>query len=242
MAHFISESTVHEYQYSIEHFPETSSLMSSCTGTNYDFSIWSRSSHSSLSLKELQTSFPDVVNHFPAYNSSPANNDSRRRSRYGVIGYAQGCEVFRQGKVLGEHTEVYDTEMAGLRAAAEETRRYILDEWTETKPERIIFYADNSAAITKIFEGTHGKVQQHSKAFRRAIGTILRTNTKTKIAISWCPGHSSIIGNEEADKLAKSALLLNLMNPNYRTQAFVGALHKRELLEEIGRASCRERV
>ena len=28
----------------IEHFPETSSLMSSCTGTNYDFSIWSRSS------------------------------------------------------------------------------------------------------------------------------------------------------------------------------------------------------
>src|SRR5260221_8061929 len=44
MAHFISESTVHEYQYSIDHFPETSSLMSSGTGTNYDFSIWYRSS------------------------------------------------------------------------------------------------------------------------------------------------------------------------------------------------------
>src|SRR6266436_1605989 len=61
MAHFISESTVHEYQYSIEHFPETSSLMSSGSGTNYDFSIWSRSSHSSLSLKELWTSFPDAT-------------------------------------------------------------------------------------------------------------------------------------------------------------------------------------
>src|SRR5258705_5032505 len=60
MAHFISESTVHEYQYSIEHFPETSSLMSSGSGTNYDFSICSRSSHSSLSLRELQTSFPDA--------------------------------------------------------------------------------------------------------------------------------------------------------------------------------------
>src|SRR6266446_5977135 len=59
MAHFISESTVHGYQYSIEHFPETSSLMSSGAGTNYDFSIWSRSSHSSLSLQELWTSFPD---------------------------------------------------------------------------------------------------------------------------------------------------------------------------------------
>src|SRR5258706_16368844 len=64
MTHFISESTVHEYQYSIEHFPETSSLMTSGSGTNYDFSICSRSSHSflsSLSLKELWTSFPDVV-------------------------------------------------------------------------------------------------------------------------------------------------------------------------------------
>src|SRR5258708_33438792 len=39
MTHFISESTVHEYQYSIEHFPETSSLMTSGYGTNYDFSI-----------------------------------------------------------------------------------------------------------------------------------------------------------------------------------------------------------
>src|SRR5260221_8447690 len=59
MADFISESTVHGYQYSIEHFPETSSLMSSGTGTNYDFSIWYRSSHSSLSLWELWTPFPD---------------------------------------------------------------------------------------------------------------------------------------------------------------------------------------
>src|SRR5258708_7758388 len=132
---------------------------------------------------------------FTAYNGSLTNNDGRRRSGYGVVGYAQGHKVFRQGKVLGEHTEVYDTKMVGLWAAAEEMRRYILNEWTETKPERIIFYANNLAAITKIFEGAHRKVQQHSKAFRRAIGTILCTNTKTKIAISWCPGHSSIIGN-----------------------------------------------
>ena len=47
MTHFISESTVHEYKYSIEHFPETSCPMSSGSGTNYDFSIWSRSSRSS---------------------------------------------------------------------------------------------------------------------------------------------------------------------------------------------------
>src|SRR5260221_11490146 len=67
MTHFISESTVHEYQYSIEHFPETSSLMTSGYGTNYDFSICSRSPHSSLSLKELQTLFPDVPQNHPKY-------------------------------------------------------------------------------------------------------------------------------------------------------------------------------
>src|SRR5258708_23373087 len=122
--------------------------------------------------------------------------------------------------------------MAGLRAAAEETKRFILNAWSEHTPERIIFYADNTAAITKIFEGAHGKAQQHSKGFRRAIGSILCNNTETKIAISWCPGHSGIIGNEEADKLAKSASLQNPTNPNYKTQAYVGALHKRELLEE----------
>src|SRR5258707_13696711 len=74
MAHFISESTVHEYQYSIEHFPETSSLMTSGSGTNYDFSICSRSSHSSLSslsLKELWTSFPDVDRTCLIWNIQP---------------------------------------------------------------------------------------------------------------------------------------------------------------------------
>src|SRR5260221_4396034 len=56
MAHFISESTVHEYPYSIEHSPETSSLMSSGSGTNYDFSIWSRSSGHCFLMKQTSTS------------------------------------------------------------------------------------------------------------------------------------------------------------------------------------------
>src|SRR5258705_3953051 len=72
MTHFISESTVHEYQYPIEHFPETSSsLMSSGSGTIYHFSIWSRSSLSSLSLKELWTSFTDACTLITSNGPSP---------------------------------------------------------------------------------------------------------------------------------------------------------------------------
>jgi len=156
----------------------------------------------------------------------------RRKSGYGVVGYIQGHKVFRQGGALGEHTEAFDTKMAGLWAAVEETKKFILDTQPELKPKRVIFYANNTTAITKIFEGAHRKAQQHSKGFRKAIGSILCNNTKTKIAISWCPGHSGIIGNEAVDKLAKSALLKTPMNPNYKTQAYVGTLHKRELLEE----------
>src|SRR5258708_8249359 len=99
--------------------------------------------------------------------------------------------------------------MARLWAAAEETKRYILNLWTEPNPKRVILYANNSATITKIFKGADRKAQQHSKAFRRAIGSILCNNPKTKIAISWCPGHSDIIGNEEANKLAKSTSTQN---------------------------------
>src|SRR5258705_12062331 len=68
----------------------------------------------------------------------------------------------------------------------------ILNSWTEPKPKRVIFYADNSATITKIFEGAHGKAQHHSKAFRKVISSILCNNPETKIAISWCPGHSGV--------------------------------------------------
>jgi len=59
MDYFISEYTIHEYWYSIEHFPETSSLMSFGSGTNYGFSVCSRSPESSPSLQELWTLFPD---------------------------------------------------------------------------------------------------------------------------------------------------------------------------------------
>ena len=76
--------------------------------------------------------------------------------------------------------------MAGLHEAALETQKYIKDEHTSPKPNNIIFYANNTAVIQKIFKGTQGKAQDHSCSFRRVISKILEEFPNTRIAISWC--------------------------------------------------------
>ena len=112
---------------------------------------------------------------------------------------------------------MYDAEMAGLQAAAEEAFKYTTDPKTTQKPSKIIFYADNSAAIRKIFEGAQGKAQSHSREFRRHPGChqlVPRT-----------PRH------KEADGLAKSSSHQRPQNPNFKSQAYIHTLCKRELLE-----------
>ena len=164
-------------------------------------------------------------------DSSLTNRKRKRKTGFGVVGYIQGCKVFRRSEALGEHVEVYDAKMVGLHAAVEEARRYITSNETHPKPNNLIFYADNSAAISKIFEGLHGKAQAHSRAFRKNISKILNKTKRIRIAISWCPGHARIIGNNKADKLAKSGALKQPLDPDYKSQAYIAMLHKQELLE-----------
>src|SRR5258708_2801435 len=121
--------------------------------------------------------------------------------------------------------------MAGLHTAATEARRFIEDAPQEDKPHKIALYADNTGAIQRIFEGSPGKAQAHSRGFRKEICEILNADDEAVVAISWCPGHHGIIGNEEADKVAKSGAKLQPERPNYKTQAYIAALHKREMLE-----------
>ena len=85
---------------------------------------------------------------------------------------------------------------------------------------------DNTGTIQRIFKGSPGKVQAHSQGFRQEIFNILNADEEARVAISWCPSHQGITGNEEADKLAKSGSKLPPVRPNYKTQAYVTALHK----------------
>ena len=63
--------------------------------------------------------------------------------------------VFKRRESLGEHAEVFDMEMVGLHAAVLEAWDYINDMNTASKLTNII-YANNAAAIRRIFEGTPG--------------------------------------------------------------------------------------
>ncbi len=128
----------------------------------------------------------------------------RRRTGYGIVAYNKGQIVFEKNGALGEHTEVFDAEMAGLHMAAETMRDFLLAEPHHLKPSNIIFYADNAGSITRIFNGAPGKVQSHLRAFRRTIRKILKEQDGIRIAISWCPGHSGISSNNATDALAKT--------------------------------------
>src|SRR5260370_40049440 len=53
---------------------------------------------------------------------SLSEKKGRRYTGFGVMGYNQGRKVFKRRGALGEHTEVFGMEMAGLHTAATKAR------------------------------------------------------------------------------------------------------------------------
>ncbi len=164
-------------------------------------------------------------------DGSLTKKDSRCLTGYGAVGYYLGEIAFTMKGALGEQAKVFDAEMTSLNEAGKAAKQFILNgAWTK-QPTRIVFYADNTAAISRIHKGTPGKAQEHSLAFRRNIAEILNVVKDSLVAISWVPGHSNVPGNEEADCLAKEGAKQTPAPRDLKTQAFMAALHKREMLE-----------
>ncbi len=95
-------------------------------------------------------------------DGSLSEQEGRRCTGYGVVGYNQGRKVFETSRAMGKHTEVFDVEMAGLHMVAIEARCFIESMPTENRPHMIVFYANNTGTIQRIFEGSPGKAQAHS--------------------------------------------------------------------------------
>src|SRR5258708_16170369 len=129
-------------------------------------------------------------------DSSLTKKEGRHLTRYGVVGYYLGEVAFSTKGALGEQAEVFDAEMAGLSAAGEATKQFILNgEWAQ-QPTHIVFYADNSAAIACIHKGSPGKAQEHLLAFRNHITEVLNKVKDSPIPISYVPAHFNIRENK----------------------------------------------
>ena len=106
-----------------------------------------------------------------------------------AVGYYLGEIAFTTKGALGEQVEVFNTKMTSLSEAGRAAKQFILSGNWIKQPTQIVFYTDNSVAISHIHKGTPGKAQKHSLAFRRNIATILSKVREALVAISWVPGH-----------------------------------------------------
>ncbi|KAH6866135.1 hypothetical protein BKA70DRAFT_1134624 [Coprinopsis sp. MPI-PUGE-AT-0042] len=71
--------------------------------------------------------------------------------------------------------------------------------------EHIHFYADNTAAISSIFNPKPIGGQHYAYTFYKKAVAFLDKSASHHINIRWCPSHSGVRGNKHADQLAKQA-------------------------------------
>ncbi len=154
-----------------------------------------------------------------------------RRTGYGVVAYRNDMEIASEKGPLGEYIEAYDTEMKALEMAAKMIHKLVHSN-SPAPPSKIIIATDNTAALQRIFQGSPGKAQSCSTTFRKHILNILNTHEDTQFALTWCPGHFDIEGNERADHLAKSGSRMYHKNSDYKSLSYISSLHKREIGEE----------
>ncbi len=128
-------------------------------------------------------------------DGSLSYNNGIHRTGYSIVAYRNGMEIASVKGSMGEHVEVYDTKMRALEVAVELIHKLINSE-TSALPSKIIITTDNTGALQQIFQGSPGKAQGSSTAFHKHVLDILDQHENTQFALTWCPGHFNIEGNE----------------------------------------------
>ena len=98
---------------------------------------------------------------------------------------------------LGSHVIVYDGELEAVTRAIE----YIAS--VAKRGEYYNIFSDNQAILKRLNSLSDKAGQSHQIRANLASKSII--DKGAKITLKWVPGHEAIIGNEEADRLAKLA-------------------------------------
>ena len=128
----------------------------------------------------------------------------------GTRGVGAGSVIYYLGRAshdrempLGARAEVYDAEMQAISMAIDDARS--IYKRAGTLIRHLHFYSDNSSAVSSIFDTYCGPAQKHSEDFRSRVLKFLHADLTHTVELAWAPGHVGIVGNERADKRAKSA-------------------------------------
>jgi len=95
---------------------------------------------------------------------------------------------------MGYNQEAFDAECAALTRALEVAAK------RRTGPKAVTVFTDSQAAMARIASEEPGPAQQYARQARKWIAKLRERDRNVRIEIRWCPAHSGVTGNEEADK------------------------------------------
>jgi len=125
------------------------------------------------------------------------------RLESGATGYAVTWKAGNQWRGvkthMGYNQEAFDAECAALARALEVAER------RRTGPKAVTIFTDSQAAMARIASEEPGPAQQYARQARKWIAKLRERDSKVRVEFRWCPAHSGVAGNEEADKWAKQA-------------------------------------
>ena len=110
--------------------------------------------------------------------------------------YNQGHQIKLQSTCLGPNQLVYNRELEGITQAIELAS-------TRAKPDEAYFiYSESQASLSRLRTVSDDPGQSCLIRAINAANTLVSKGAT--ISLNWVPGHTYIVGNELADKLAKS--------------------------------------
>ena len=154
-------------------------------------------------------------------------NGGKKRMGYGIVGYYMGWKAFSHSVRLGPRATVYDAELFALAHASLKASAFVLG-----KPHigEVPLFLNSSSALSSAFDPSTHAGQRCSLIFHKNVIKMLFHHPALHIKASWSPGHCGVIGNEQADSLAKGGTKLKSLT---RDTTYLHLKHRAQMRAQL---------